>query len=278
LHAFLTNPIADEAYGFLAPGDTLVAISTVNSTELRRTFYSSWPHAGLTVDGTMLYWFDPSDNMLNRIRATDFQPYPKLKSPMPYWYDDEMVASPNRIFQRSNDATLICVDLATGKQIGDTFPWNGGAIALAADGRTLYAAAKLDYMLYRFDMSADSFNVTSHSQLPAAAQRLIPINGGEAIGVVLPGNTVCVYDAWSLTPVNTINTPDLLWDVCFSSTHAYVSTANSIIEYDLRGGPTGRRWLCANSPYKLAVDRHESELFAEISSGGKVAIWAFSLL
>jgi hypothetical protein len=69
----------------------------------------------------------------------------------------------------------------------------------------------------------------------------------------------------------------LIWDAHFTPTHVYLATSNSVTEYDLHGGPTGRRWLCPASPYLVAVDRNGATLYAEVFAGGKLAVWAVAL-
>jgi hypothetical protein len=192
MFALCPSPVTDEAYGFLG-GDTLAAISTATHTVLRRTLFQrnlngSVPLQGLTPDGSVLYWFDPSDNLLCRVRASDFQPYPTLSIPPPHWADYEFIVTTTRIIEVAWDGGLMLLDASTGKQIGGTYPsfGYGGAIALSADEQTLFGAT-VEGRLYRFDVGADSFSVTGQTTLPGAAKQLVCIDGAKSLGVVLTG-------------------------------------------------------------------------------------------
>ena len=282
MYALLPSPVAQEAYGFLG-GDTLVAISTPECSVLRwttsvRQLSGSVALQGLTPDGSQLYWFDPLTNTLNRVRASDFLAYPKLTIPPPKWADYDFLATTSRIFEVSGEGALMCLDATTGKKIGATVPQfgGGGAIALSTDERTLFGANR-ESRLYWFDVRADSFEVKGQCQIPGVAQKIVPIENANALGILIPSNTVCIVDNRSMTLANTIIAPNLVWDACFTSTHAYLSTDNSIIEYDLRGGPTGRLWKCTASPYILATDMNGTTLFAQVYGGGRVAVWAVPL-
>ncbi|HXX64605.1 MAG TPA: hypothetical protein VEO56_12490 [Bacteroidota bacterium] len=283
MYALIPSPIADEAYGFIG-GDTLEAFSPSNGAILRRTTFhenlnNSAPHQGLTPDGSVLYWFDRASNTLNRVRASDFSAYPPLSITPPQWLGSSFVVTTTRVFEAVGSGLLVCLDATTGNPVGGTWPSYGytGVMALSPDERTLYGATG-DSRLLKFDVSADSFAVTGQSSTPGVAQKIVPIDKANALGIFIPMYTVCIVDERSFALLNTITSPDLIWDACFTSTHAYVSTSNSVIEYDLRGGPTGRRWLCAESAVLVAVDRNEAILYAEIYAGGKLNAWAVPLM
>lgn len=282
LYALLPGPVTDELYGFLG-GDTVKVVSASTMTVLRTAAFSrflngSYALQGLTGDGSILYWFDPADNTLNRMRASDLTLYPKAQIAQPWWGGNVFAVTADRLFEVTPEGRLICIDATTGAQIGSGVPSFGfsGTIAVSPDGKTLYAA-RGDSKLTRYDVSADSFVVTGQAPIPAGVTEIIPIRNANAIGLRLGETAVCVVDTGTLSVVNTITSPDRIADECFTPTRAYVSTAKAVIEYDLRGGPTGRRWVCPESPYHIAVDRNGATLFAEVSAGGKVAVWAVPL-